>query len=84
MNIKTLISNALYLIQKLDIFGAIDDIKNERKYDLDGEDDSTHADDLEEMEMLLDNLETAYNELADKLEEIQNKIDNADDDEKDE
>lgn len=81
MKIKTLIANALFLIQRLDIFGAIDDIKNERKYDLDGEDDSTHADDLEEMETLLDNLETAYNELADKLEEIQNKIDNADDDE---
>ena len=78
MTIKTLIANALYLFQKLDIFGAIDDIKNERKYDLDGDDDDTHTDDLEEIEMLMDNLETAYNELADKLEEIQNKIDEKD------
>ena len=83
MTIKTLIANALYLFQKLDIFGAIDDIKNERKYDLDGDDDSTHNDDLEEVEELMENLETAYNELADKLEEIQNKINDADD-EKDE
>ena len=83
MNIKTLISNALYLFQKLDIFGAIDDVKNERKYDLDGDDDNAHNDDLEEMETLMENLETAYNELADKLEEMQNKIENADD-EKDE
>ena len=83
MNIKTLLDNALYLIQRLDIFGLIDDVKSQRKYDLDGDDDDANADDLDEMENLLDNLETAYNELADKLEEIQNKIDNPDD-EKDE
>jgi len=79
MTIKKLISNALFLIQKLDVFGAIDDIKNERKYDLSGTDDDANYDDLEEMENLLDDLETAYNQLCDKLEEIQNKIDNADD-----
>jgi hypothetical protein len=83
MTIKTLIENALYLFQKLDIFGTIDDIKSQRKYDLNGDDDDTHNDDLEEIEMLMENLETAYNELADKLEEMQNKIDSADD-EKDE
>lgn len=78
MTIKTLIENALYLTQKLDIFGLIDDIKSQRKYDLDGDDDDAHGDDLDEMENLLDDLETAYNLIADKLEEIQNKIDEKD------
>jgi hypothetical protein len=74
MTIKTLIENAIYLTQKLDIFNLIDDIKSQRKYDLNGDDDDANADDLDEMENLLDDLETAYNLIADKLEEIQNKL----------
>jgi hypothetical protein len=70
MKLKTLISNARFLLEKMDILSYVNDIKDQRKYDLDGDDDDAHADDLEEMETLLDDLEHAYNLILDKLDEI--------------
>lgn len=72
MTLETLISNIRYILNLADVVGKVDEIKSMIKYDLDG----TNNDDLilalENLENLLDDLETASNQVEEAIDEIDN------------
>jgi hypothetical protein len=75
MKLSTLIENIRFLINRANVTGIVDEIKSMITHDLDGTNNDDLIGALENIENLLDDLETESNEIESAVDELEEEND---------